>query len=110
MGIAIAGGTGWVGSHVTSIAQERGHETLVLTRQMGVDLESGSGLDLEGIEAVIDVTGTNTMSTKRATTFFRAVAGNLLEAEQQAGVRHHVALSIYGANAAPSGYYAGAGR
>ena len=39
--------------------------------------------------------------------FFGAVTRHLLEAEKAAGVPHHVALSIVGADKAPYGYYAG---
>lgn len=102
--IAIAGGTGTVGQHVCRIALERGHEIIVLSRTEGVDLISGSGVDLTDVDAVIDVSGPSGGDARR---FFSAVTATLLEAEAAAGVKHHVALSIVGAAAHPHGYYAG---
>ncbi|GAA1751952.1 SDR family oxidoreductase [Agromyces humatus] len=108
MRIAVAGGTGTVGKYVTKAARERGHEVVLLTRSSGVDLVSGAGLDeaLGGVEVVIDTSNLNSLSTRRATEFFTTVTRNLLAAEEAAGVRHHVALSIVGIDRAPYGYYA----
>lgn len=109
MKLAVAGGTGTVGVHVVEVARERGHEVVVLSRSAGVDLVSGSGLPdpLSGVDAVIDVASTQTISAKESTAFFGAVTRNLLTAEGAAGVRHHVALSIVGIDKAPYAYYAG---
>ncbi|QIK62393.1 SDR family oxidoreductase [Leucobacter viscericola] len=107
MRIAIAGGTGAVGRHVVSAAEAAGHEALVLSRANGVDLEFGVGLDLAGVDVVIDVCGTQTTSEKRSREFFERTTTSLLRAEQAAGVRHHVALSIVGAAGSAHGYYAG---
>jgi uncharacterized protein YbjT (DUF2867 family) len=109
MRIAVAGGTGTVGRHVVEIARERGHEAVSLSRSEGVDLVNGRGLDqaLQGAEAVIDVSGIETISTKKAVDFYTNATQNLLAAEKAAGVRHHVALSIVGIDKATSGLYAG---
>lgn len=109
MRIAIAGGTGTVGRHAVDAARERGHEVVVLTRGNGVDLVSGDGLAdaLRGVDAVIDASNINSLSAKKSTAFFTTVTRNLLAAEQSAGVRHHVALSIVGIDKAPYDYYAG---
>lgn len=109
MYIAVAGGTGTVGRHVVAVARERGHRVVSLSREEGVDLVTGRGLDeaLRGVETVIDVSGPRTMSTKKAVDFFTNSTQNLLAAEKQAGVRHHVALSIVGIDKADSGLYAG---
>ena len=109
MRIAVAGGTGTVGRHVVAIARERGHHVVSISRTAGVDLVSGRGLDqaLQDVEAVIDVAGTQTMSTKKAVDFFTNATQNLLAAGKKAGVKHHVALSIVGIDNANSGLYAG---
>ena len=109
MKLAVAGGTGTVGVHVVEVARERGHEVVVLSRSAGVDLVSGSGLPdaLSGVDAVIDVASTQTISAKESTAFFAAVTRNLLTAEGAAGIGHHVALSIVGIDKAPYAYYAG---
>ena len=109
MKIAIAGGTGTVGRHVVSIAKDRGHQVVSLSRADGVDLVTGRGLDdaLRGVDTVIDVSGIQTRSTKKAVDFFTNSTQNLLAAEKKAGARHHIALSIVGIDKATSGLYAG---
>lgn len=112
MRIAVAGGTGMVGAHVTRVVRERGHEPVVLARSTGVDLMAGTGLAaaLEGVDAVIDVASTATSAAKPSIAFFEATTTRLLAAERERGVRHHVALSIIGVPEAPHGYYAGKAR
>jgi uncharacterized protein YbjT (DUF2867 family) len=109
MRIAIAGGTGTVGRHVVDAVRAAGHEPVVLSRSMGVDLLSGDGLTaaLAGAASVIDVSSTNTTSTKGSVDFFGTVTRNLLAAERTAGVAHHVAISVIGAAKVPANYYAG---
>jgi uncharacterized protein YbjT (DUF2867 family) len=109
MKVAVAGGTGTVGRHVVAALREAGHRPVVLSRSEGVDLVAGSGLDaaLDGVEAVVDVTSTPTLSSRRSREFFSAVTQNLLAAEQRAGVGHHVALSIVGVDRGRTGHYAG---
>ncbi|MDY0983115.1 SDR family oxidoreductase [Microbacterium sp. CFBP9023] len=109
MKIAIAGGTGTVGRHAVSSAQQRGHEVVVLSRKNGVDVIDGAGLDqaLVGVDVVVDVLNTTTLSTKKAVDFFSTVTRNLLAAEARASVSHHVALSIVGIDSIDTSYYAG---
>jgi uncharacterized protein YbjT (DUF2867 family) len=109
MRIAVAGGTGTVGQHVVEVAKERGHDVVSLSRAEGVDLVNGRGLNqaLQGADTVIDVSGIETMSTKKAVDFYTNATQNLLAAEKLTGVRHHVALSIVGIDKATSGLYAG---
>ena len=98
MRIAVAGGTGIAGRHVVAVARERGHDVVSLSRSEGVDLVNGRGLvqALQGVDTVIDVSGLQTISTKKAVDFFTNATQNLLAAEKLAGVKHHVALSIVG--------------
>jgi uncharacterized protein YbjT (DUF2867 family) len=109
MRIAVAGGTGTVGRHIVDRLHTAGHEPVVLSRSAGVDLVDGSGLAdaIAGCAAVIDVAGTDTLSTAASIRFFGAVTRNLLAAERSAGVPHHVALSIVGAEQVAVNYYAG---
>jgi len=109
MKIAVAGGTGVVGHHVVDLAREAGHEAVVLARSTGVDLVAGAGVAeaLHGVAAVVDVASVQTQDARRSREFFGTVTRNLLAAEQEAGVGHHVALSIVGIDRAPGGYYAG---
>lgn len=109
MKIAVAGGTGMVGHHVVEVAHERGHETVVLSRSTGVDLLAGTGIAeaLAGVDAVVDVASVQTQNADESREFFGTVTRHLLAAEKEAGVGHHVALSIVGVDLAPGGYYAG---
>ncbi|PXA65801.1 3-beta hydroxysteroid dehydrogenase [Cryobacterium arcticum] len=107
--IAIAGGTGTVGRHVTDLVRQRGHESVVLARSAGHDLTTATGLAdaLSGVDVVIDVLNTPTLGAAASTRFFDATTAALLDARVVAGVRHHVALSIVNATRVAAGYYAG---
>lgn len=109
MRVAVAGGTGSVGRHVVAALERRGHEPVVLARSTGVDLRTGRGLDaaLTGAEVVVDVTNVTSQSRRRAVAGLTRMTGNLLAAEQRAGVRAHVLLSIVGTDRVPLGYYRG---
>ncbi|MFF0225468.1 SDR family oxidoreductase [Streptomyces sp. NPDC004629] len=109
MKIAVAGGTGVAGRLVVEVLRARGHAPVVLSRGQGVDLLSGSGLDvgLAGAEAVIDVS--NVITTRRSVSvdFFDRAGRHLVAAAERAGVRHLVTLSIVGVDRVRSPYYAG---
>lgn len=109
MHIAVPGGTGTVGQHVVSIARDRGHKVTSLTRSESVDLFTGRGLHeaLQGVDTVIDVSGIQTLSTRKAVDFFTGATRNLLAAEAAVQSSHHIALSIVGIEKAASGLYAG---
>lgn len=109
MKIAVAGGAGLVGRFVVTAAENRGHEIVSISRRSGIDLISDHGLveALDGVDVVIDVTNKTTLSARAARDFFSTVSDNLLSAESQAGVKHHVALSIVGIDEIDGGYYAG---
>jgi uncharacterized protein YbjT (DUF2867 family) len=117
MRIAVAGGTGTLGRHVLAALAERGHETRALSRNepgrplpesathATVDLTTGAGLveALENIDAVVDAS--NGPPSRKAEAVLVTGTQKLLEAEQRAGVRHHVCASIVGIDATPSAYY-----
>ncbi len=109
MRIAVAGGTGVVGRHVAEVATQRGHEVVELARSLGVDVLSGSGLAerLAGVDSVIDTMNVGSQRRSVAEHFFRTTSERLLAAEKEAGVGHHVVLSIVGIDRVPSGYYHG---
>lgn len=110
MRIAIIGGTGLVGTRLVEELDRRGHETVVVARETGADVLTGDGLDgpLDGVEVVVDVLNVVTMDAEESTAFFRTAEEQITAAEQRAGVRHHVLLSIVGLERAlDNGYYAG---
>ena len=106
MRIAVAGGTGLVGAKVVALARAAGHEVRSLSRADGVDLRTGEGLDLAGVDAVVDVLNAPGISRKVAVPFFERTTGALLAAGAAAGVSHHLVLSIVGVDRVPTGYYA----
>jgi uncharacterized protein YbjT (DUF2867 family) len=98
MRVAIAGGTGLTGRHVAQVLQRSGHDAVVISRTAGVDVLTGAGLAdaLADAQAVIDVTNSPAADADQAQAFFATISRQLLAAEQRAGVRHHVVLSIIG--------------
>ncbi|MYS18774.1 Uncharacterized conserved protein YbjT, contains NAD(P)-binding and DUF2867 domains, partial [Streptomyces sp. DvalAA-14] len=109
MRIAVVGGTGLAGRHVVAELTARGHRTVVVARSRGADLVTGQGLDeaLASVETVVDVANVEATGRKAAEAFFATAGRHLLAAEQRAGVRHHVALSVIGVDRVGLGYYRG---
>ena len=89
---------GAVGAHTVLALQRAGHVPVVLTRSQGVDLETGAGLDnaLAGVDALVDVTNFRPNEPAATRMMFETATRHLLAAEERAGVRHHVLLSIVG--------------
>jgi uncharacterized protein YbjT (DUF2867 family) len=98
MRIAVAGATGRIGRLTVAALNQGGHETVPISRTAGVDAYSGAGLDaaLRGADAVVDATNTSSGDEAEIVDFFGTVTRTLLAAEERAGVRHHVLLSIVG--------------
>jgi uncharacterized protein YbjT (DUF2867 family) len=98
MRIAVAGATGRIGRLTITALEGAGHQTVPLSRATGVDAYTGSGLAdaLGGADALIDVTNNPSQDRAEIVDFFGTVTKNLLAAEEKAGVRHHVLLSIVG--------------
>ncbi len=109
MRVAVAGATGVVGHHVAAELVEAGHQTVLLSRSLGVDVTSADGLAerLEGVDAVVDTLSVTTTRRSVAQDFFRRTTANLIEAGRAAGVGHHVTLSIVGIDGIAFGYYEG---
>ena len=108
MRIAVAGGTGVVGSYVVEAARDGGHHVVVLSRGMGVDVRTGDGLEaaLEGIDVVVDTLNAVSIRPSVATEFFTTTSRALAEVGSRQGVQHLVSLSIVGIDRVPEyGYY-----
>lgn len=107
MKIVIIGGSGLIGRKLAALLGQAGHGVLAASPSTGVDAVSGQGLAaaLAGAEVVVDVSNSPSFEDQPVRAFFEASTRNLLAAEAAAGVRHHVALSVVGAERLPdSGY------
>ncbi|MGW4945340.1 SDR family oxidoreductase [Actinoplanes sp. NPDC004185] len=110
MRVAVAGATGRIGSLTVAALERDGHEVRRISRTEGVDVRTGSGLDsaLAGVDAVVDTLSSTAPDRAETVGFFTATTRNLLEAEERAGVRHHVTLSIVGVHKVEgNAHYAG---
>lgn len=108
MKIVVIGGTGLIGSKTTAILRQDGHDILAASPKSGVNTVTGEGLKeaLNGARVVIDLANSPSFEDKAVLEFFEKSGRNLLAAEQAAGVRHHVALSIVGTDrTADNGYF-----
>jgi uncharacterized protein YbjT (DUF2867 family) len=108
MKIVVIGGTGLIGSKVVALLRGAGHEVFPAAPDTGVNTLTGEGLDgaLNAAEVVVDLANSRSFEPSAAMDFFTAHEKNLLAAEKRAGVRHHVALSIVGADRSPdNGYF-----
>ena len=107
MKIVVIGGTGLIGSKLVEKLREDGHEPLAASPDTGVNTLTGDGLAkaLEGAQVVVDVANAPVWDDAAVLDFFQTSSRNTLAAETAAGVSHHVALSIVGADRLPqSGY------
>jgi uncharacterized protein YbjT (DUF2867 family) len=107
MKIVVIGGSGLIGSKLVKILRERGNEVVPASPATGVDTLTGKGLDeaLKGAQVVVDVSNSPSFEDAAVLKFFETSTRNLMPAETNAGVKHHVALSIVGADRNPdSGY------
>ena len=107
MRIVVIGGTGLIGSKLVEKLREDGHDPLAASPDTGVNTLTGEGLAeaLEGAEVVVDVANAPAWEDDAVMEFFQTSSSNVLAAETAAGVGHHVALSVVGADRlAESGY------
>jgi uncharacterized protein YbjT (DUF2867 family) len=107
MKIVVIGGRGLIGSKVASKLSAQGHDVITASRRSGVDSLTGEGLAdaVAGADVLVDVADSPLFDDEPVMHFFTTTTTNLLSAEQEAGVKHHVALSVVGAQIMPdSGY------
>ncbi len=107
MKIVVIGGSGLIGTNLVNRLRRAGHEVVAASPNSGVNTITGEGLAeaLAGAEVVVDVANSPSFEDEAAMEFFQTSGRNLLAAEAVAGVRHHLALSVVGAERLPeSGY------
>ena len=107
MKIVVIGGSGLIGKKLIPILRDWGHEAVSASPSSGVNTLTGEGLAkaLGGADVVVDVTNAPSWEDQAVLEFFETSTRNILSAEAAAGVKHHVALSVVGADQMPgSGY------
>ncbi|WP_201008815.1 SDR family oxidoreductase [Paenibacillus glycanilyticus] len=108
MKIVVIGGSGLIGKKVVSNLRNRGHEVIPASPSLGVNTITGEGLAeaLSGAQVVVDVSNAPSWEDQAVMEFFEKSTRNLLAAEANAGVGHHVALSVVGTERLlQSGYF-----
>src|SRR5690606_10686860 len=98
MKIVVIGGTGLIGSKLVNDLREHGHEPVPASLDTGVNTITKEGLAevLDGAATVVDVSNSPSFEDDAVMEFFETSTRNLIDAELEAGVRHHVVLSVVG--------------
>ena len=108
MKIVVIGGSGLIGTKLVNRLRKQGHEVVAASPKSGVNTITGEGLPeaLAGAQVVVDVANAPSFEDKAVLKFFETSTRNLLAAEAEAGVGHHVALSVVGTERlSESGYF-----
>jgi uncharacterized protein YbjT (DUF2867 family) len=107
MKIVVIGGSGRVGGKVVRLLVGQGHDPVPASPSTGIDTITGEGLGeaMAGADVVVDVANAPVWEDDAVRDFFVTSTRNVLAAEKEAGVAHHVAVSIVGCDRLPdSGY------
>src|SRR5260370_34653911 len=103
MKIVVIGGRGLIGSKVATKLSAHGHDVITASRRSGVDSLTGEGLAnaIAGADVLVDVADSPLFDDEPVMHFFTTTTTNLLAAVQEAGIKHHVALSVVRAQVMP---------
>ncbi len=100
MKIVVIGGTGLIGARLVEKLRRGGYKALAASPDTGVNTLTSEGLHeaLDDAQVVVDVANAPNWDDAAVMNFFLTSARNVLAAESAAGVGHHVALSVVGAD------------
>jgi uncharacterized protein YbjT (DUF2867 family) len=111
MHVVVVGGTGLIGSRVVNRLRDRGADVRVGSLRTGINTYTGQGLAelFAGADVVVDATNVNrpAYDYEQAHDFFETSTLNVLGAELDADVQHHVGISMIGAHAIDSEFFRG---
>ena len=107
MKVVVIGGSGLAGTAIVDRLAADGHRAVAASRSTGVDAVTGEGLAavMAGADVVVDAASSPVQDDDGVLRFFVDSTRTLLAAEREAGVGHHLAVTIVGADRVPdSGY------
>lgn len=107
MKIVVIGASGLIGSQLVNKLRQLDHTVVSVSLESGINTITGEGLNdaLKDADVVVDVSNSPSFEDKAVLEFFQKSTTNLLNAAANAGVKHHVALSVVGSDRLPdSGY------
>src|ERR1700733_5017385 len=107
MKIVIIGGSGLIGRKTVNALRAGGIEVLAASPSSGVNAFTGEGLAEapKVAQVVVDASNAPSWEETAVMQFFQTSTRNLLAAETAAGVSHHVAVSVVGAERMPGNTY-----
>lgn len=107
MKIVVIGGTGLVGTKTVALLRGQKHDVVAASPSNGVNAVTGEGLAeaMTGADVVIDLSNPRSFDRKAVREFFETSSRNILSTGTAAGVRHHIVLSIVGADRVPGQDY-----
>jgi uncharacterized protein YbjT (DUF2867 family) len=98
MKVLIIGGTGLIGTKVAGKLRQLGHTVITGSPSTGINSITGEGLAeaMNETEIVIDLSNSPSFEDGPVLEFFETSGRNLMAAETNAGIKHHLAVSIVG--------------
>lgn len=108
MKIVVIGASGLIGAKTVDRLRKKGHDVVPASRSSGVNTITGEGLKeaMQGADVVVDVSNSPSWEDKAVMEFFEKSTRNMLAAEADGGVKHHIALGVVGTERLQdSGYF-----
>jgi uncharacterized protein YbjT (DUF2867 family) len=100
MKIVVIGGSGLIGSQLVDRLRQLEHTVISAYPESGINTITNDGLQdaLKDTDVVVDVSNAPSFEDKAAMDFFQTSTRNQLLADMYGDVKHHIVLSIVGAD------------